>query len=168
MVITIHLALVVLLGTILGVVIVHERKSKLAKLKNATILEIWDGDERRRAIRVNTSVPISCSAVNTKGHAGTGGCTKNISIGGVQFISEALYHPEDKTQLELYLPNFGRISAQCEVIWTKEVEAGESDRRYFAIGMKFNRLSQKDRAALSNYLSSILSKSETSQDQSNG
>ncbi len=154
MTIPIHLAVVVILLSILFFVIRHERQIALSKIKKSKLVEVWDGSERRQSSRVESSLPISCVSVSDK-RAPSTGCTRNISTGGLQFISESFYHVNDLVKIDIYLPGQQKFNATCEVVWVDEINMENADRRYFSVGMKFDKITSRDKSLLSNFIASI-------------
>ena len=88
--------------------------------------------ERRRFIRHPTSIPISC---RKKGHVdGSDHELRNMSCGGLAFVSGDAYVPGDVVEIEY--PSLERAGTlHGEIIWTEQLASGP--RQEFLSGMRF-------------------------------
>lgn len=97
-------------------------------------------DERRKFYRHPASVPMRC---RRRGHRkGDDGSTRNVSNGGVAFVSPKPFTPGDV--LELEFPSLRHnVNIQGEIVWTTPL-----DTHHYLSGLRFNDEHERLRARL--------------------
>ena len=80
---------------------------------------------------------------------GSSAITKNISEGGICFVTWDKFEPDVLLRVELYIPGRDRpIKALVKVIWTKK----RKSRVGYNTGVSFRKVEKEDRNALTRYL----------------
>ncbi len=109
-----------------------------------------NGQEKRRAPRFDIEVPIEYKKLREATEAKKASITKNISIGGVRFITDEFLPYTARLVLEINMPLPERnISAVAKISWIKKLPAGDS----YEVGNQFLEISKDDKNRLSKYLS---------------
>lgn len=106
-------------------------------------------EEKRKALRLNMSVPVEYKKLRESSEAKKGSVTKDLSVGGVRFITDEFLAFTARMILDIALPLPERpISALAKVAWIRKLAAGNK----YEIGNQFLEMSKDDKNRLSNYL----------------
>ena len=112
---TIQIGFLLLLFLILATLVMQERRLGVAKTSSGKMRGYWDGQERRKDVRINTALAAKYS-VEPITQSKTKTVSKNISMGGILLeLSEKLF-PPTQVLLDIFLPNENSpIAAKGEV-----------------------------------------------------
>lgn len=108
--------------------------------------------ERRRYIRLNTSVEVKYTVIGKPGTIRV--FSKNISAGGICIIIEEKLEKDTPLQLEIVIPDLKEpIRALGRVVWQRRVEpADEQSRTYLDTGIEFTGISNFDLFNINRYV----------------
>lgn len=144
---------IVFLICILGIVVANEKKSILSKRQKGLLRGYWNGQDRRRHIRINLDIPVSYTLRQKKDDLITAK-TKNISEGGVCIIAPVKPRLKDLFDLSIEFPEDNRnIRAKGFVVWTNESDFAKDNIRYFDIGIRFTKIKKFDKLYLIDFVS---------------
>jgi len=109
-------------------------------------------EEKRRTIRITMSIPFEYKKLRGAPGAKKGGITKDLSMGGVRFITDEFLPYTARLVLDITLPLPQRsISAVSKISWIKKLPAGEK----YEVGNQFLEMSKEDKDRLSVYLDNL-------------
>jgi c-di-GMP-binding flagellar brake protein YcgR len=101
--------------------------------------------ERRRFPRVKA--PIFCRPAGfLKARKRIG----NISLGGLRIFSDQYYKPEQRLEIEIFLPQNQSLIEITRVVWIKELPPGSE--ALYDLGLEFIRLSPEESLKLQEVL----------------
>ena len=109
-------------------------------------------DEKRKSLRFRMSVPLEYKKLRGGPEALKGSLAKDLSSGGVRFITDEFMAFTARLVLDIALPLPERsISAVSKIAWIKKLPAGDR----YEVGNQFLEMSKDDKNRLSNYLERI-------------
>ncbi|MFH1847792.1 MAG: PilZ domain-containing protein [Candidatus Omnitrophota bacterium] len=107
--------------------------------------------ERRKSPRASISIPVGYKKLREAPKAAKGSLTKDVSTGGIRFVTDEFLSLTARLVLTIELPIPSRsVSAVCRVAWIKKLPL--ADR--YEIGNQFLEMSRDDKERLEEYLSS--------------
>lgn len=109
-------------------------------------------DEKRKTPRFRMSVPVEYKKLRGTPEALKGSLAKDLSVGGVRFITDEFMAFTARLVLDIMLPLPERpVSAVSKIAWIKKLPIGDK----YEIGNQFLEMSKDDKNRLSNYLERI-------------
>jgi len=154
MILYIQAILIAVLVLILGALYIEEKHRKRNKIPEGKLIQVWDGSERRRFVRIPATTPIRYSFPKKTGHV-KAAKIKDVSIGGICIVINEKLSLKSDLCLEIAAAgNPNPIFAKGEVIWIKEAAESRDNEgvRYFNIGVEFKDILPKDRERLSIFI----------------
>ena len=151
-----ELIFILVLIFVLIILITEEAKIKRSKVTSGAVKEYWDGRERRKSMRIDTSLFVRYSL--KKKHHIRNGQMKDISSGGMRLILNEKFVEGTLLLLEFDLPNTkATIGIKGKVVWSsgKFNERDELGRRLFQTGIQFVNIKSEDNNRLINYITKI-------------
>lgn len=150
------LIIFVMAATLIGVYL-DERVDIRRRMPYASVEEIWFGAERRRAIRIPSTLYVLYSRLKGK-QAVITAYTENISTGGMKIIAEEKFMKGEQLVFEINLPNPHRpITAHGEVAWLDENSTVmNSGKRCFAAGIKFLQMKPDKEKELKKFIEGLI------------
>jgi hypothetical protein len=91
-------------------------------------------DDRRRYRRIQAPVYCRPAGVKLLAHHQP----VDLSVGGVRIFSDQAFSPGEELKIEFFLPETEPVTFTAEVIWVKDLPAGDPAR--FDVGLKFVQL----------------------------
>jgi c-di-GMP-binding flagellar brake protein YcgR len=152
--------IILVLISALVALFIEEIGIKKSSVPYGTVREYWDGEERRRAIRVSTELVVRYS-IEKKLHVKINGEVKDISRKGMRLIINEKLSEGILLFLEFDIPDAKEtISADGKVVWASGDfdERDESGRRIFQTGVQFINIKPDDDVKLTSYINSIANK----------
>jgi c-di-GMP-binding flagellar brake protein YcgR len=110
----------------------------------------FNGSERRKFPRV--SARIVYSKVKNPKYVGNEAYTKDISIGGLCFISKEPIDLKDELSLDIVLPSGELFNVFANVLRCQEISVSWDDKKHFKVGVSFIDISENAKEAIQNYL----------------
>ena len=111
--------------------------------------------EKRRYKRKYFTVPICYKRINDSGE-GTLAPVKDISIGGIGFLSLEYIEPKTDLLLKLFLPGRSEpIQIKGIVAWTKREEPYSEDYVLYDIGVEFDQLPEKFKEDITKFITAL-------------
>ena len=154
MIFCVHAVLFSMLILILVALYIEERRKNISRAPTGKLIQIWDGSERRRFVRMPAVIPIKYSFSKRTENIKVAKI-KDISIGGICMIINEKLNIKTNICLEIAATDDSApIRAKGEVIWIKENgEAWDNEGiRHFNIGVEFKDVLSKDRERLSKFI----------------
>jgi c-di-GMP-binding flagellar brake protein YcgR len=113
----------------------------------------WDNvREKRKFRRFKKELPVDCS-IEERPDNTYKTFTKDISGEGICLVVPEIMPKESILSLAVAIPDAGTIKITGRVVWVKEREKGINDAaRSFKAGIKFLKISERDRKLLDNFL----------------
>ena len=106
--------------------------------------------ERRKAPRVNARLPLQFKDIQRPIETYSGTLTKDISGGGVRFISNEFLSIFTRLLLEVSVPTFSRpIKAISKVAWIQKVPRSSQ----YEVGVQFLDMTEEDKRQLGSFIS---------------
>lgn len=106
--------------------------------------------ERRRFPRINVRLPLQFKDVQRPIETYSGTLTKDISEGGVRFISGEFLSIFTRLLLEVSVPSFSRpIKAISKVAWIQKIPRSNQ----YNVGVKFMDVTEEDKKQLASFVS---------------
>lgn len=155
-----ELVIILVLIAALITLISEENKIEKSKAPRGAVKEYWEGQERRRSIRVNTSLIVRYSE-EKKNHIKLNGQMKDVSSDGIRLLVNEKFKEGMLLLLEFDLPDIKEaISAKGKVIWADGnfTERDEVGRRTFQTGIQFINIKPDDKNRLVTYIKKIAEK----------
>ena len=148
-----------ILITILVAVFIEEAKIKKSKVPKGSVDEYWDGRERRKAIRVDTSLSVKY-IVKKDLNRSFNGQMKNISRSGMKLVTNEKLTNGTLLMLEFELLNEKEIIVEGKVVWTSGEfsDRDKTERRIFYTGIQFMNIKSSDENRLADYITKITGK----------
>lgn len=107
-------------------------------------------NERRKAARVNARVPLQFKDIQRPIETYTGTITKDISGGGVRFLSNEFLSIFTRLLVEVSVPTFSRpIKAISKVAWIQKVPRSNQ----YEVGVQFLDMTEEDKKQLASFIS---------------
>jgi len=104
--------------------------------------------EKRKHARIKTAVPLQYNELHGNTYLVKGTLTKDLSNGGVRFISDRFVGLACHLMLEIQLPSMsGSIKAISKPAWIKKTRYGTD----YEIGSHFLALTSEDASLLANF-----------------
>ncbi len=112
-------------------------------------------EEKRKYKRKYFTVPICYKRINDSGE-GTLAPVKDISIGGIGFLSLEYINPKTELLLKLFLPGRSEpIEIKGKVAWIKREEPYSDDYALFNIGIEFDQLTEKFKEDINKFIATM-------------
>ncbi|MFH0838951.1 MAG: PilZ domain-containing protein [Candidatus Omnitrophota bacterium] len=107
--------------------------------------------ERRRFQRVACHIPVQYKSLNKNSSNDIkGGLSKDISAGGVRFVSTYFLPVFSMLNLEISLDsNLHKITAMARVVWVQKLPYNEN----YVVGLEFVNIEHKDRLKINRFTS---------------
>jgi len=154
MLLLIEAIIILVLISALVALFIEEIGVKKSGVPRGIVKEYWDGEERRKAIRVTTELVVKYS-VEKKLHIKLNGEIRNISKKGMRLIVNEKLAEGTLLFLEFDIPEAKEpIQADGKVVWTSGEfdERDASGRRIFQTGVQFVNIKPDDDARLTSYI----------------
>ena len=149
----IALSVIALLILILIIVFIDEQKRRRERTIIATMDRYWDGDDRRKFIRIDASFRVSYKLEADAKKEVNATVTSDISEGGAGVILTEKFNEGSMLSLEIMLPNEPRpVSVKGRVTWIKEAHTDEAGRKNFDAGIEFLNIQKADKELLAKYI----------------
>ena len=154
------IAEVIIIGVLIIVLIalfIEEARIRKSKIPRGSVKEYWNGRERRKTIRINTSLTVRY-IVKKNLNRRFNGQMKDISRSGMKFIINEKLAKGTLLLFEFELPYVEKaIAAEGKVVWaTGEFnERDEMKRRVFYTGIQFTDIKSDDENKLVNHIKKI-------------
>lgn len=158
MILYIQLILITVLCAILGALYIDEKHRNKIKFPTGKLIQLWDGSERRRYVRISADVPIRYSLPKEYNNHVKAIKTKDISVGGICMIVNEKLNLHIMLCLRIDTPGLSSpIYAKGEVVWVKENTEDKNTEgiRYFNIGIEFNDVQPQDKERLFSYIKEL-------------
>ncbi len=111
-----------------------------------------DFEERRKWVRVDATVPLQYKKLKGQSEGTIGAITKDVSEGGVQFISNEFLPLASRLVVEVFLPAQPKpIKAISKVAWIQKASSGDQ----YVIGNQFLEVGREDRGQLADYVKKV-------------
>ena len=112
-----------------------------------------ESQEKRRYPRVTTHIPIKYRKLTeTEDADRSSTISKNLSEGGIRFMSPDFISRACRLILELDMPMFIKpVKAISKVAWIRKASSGNE----YEIGSQFLEMSKKDKGLVSEYVNSL-------------
>ena len=105
--------------------------------------------ERRRSPRINARLPLQFKDIQRPMEIYTGSLTKDISEGGVRFISSDFLSIFTRLLLEVSVPSFSRpVKAISKVAWIQKIPRSNQ----YNVGVQFMDMTEEDRKQLASFI----------------
>lgn len=105
--------------------------------------------ERRKFPRINARLPLQFKDIQRPIETFSGTLTKDISEGGVRFISSEFLSIFTRLLIEASIPSFSRpIKSISKVAWIRKVPHGSQ----YDIGVQFMDMTEEDRKQLASFI----------------
>lgn len=105
--------------------------------------------ERRRFPRVNARLPLQYKDIQRPIEIYSGTLTKDISEGGVRFISTEFLSIFTRLLIEASIPSFSRpIKAISKVAWIRKLPYGNQ----YDVGIQFMDMTEEDKKHLASFI----------------
>lgn len=109
-------------------------------------------EEKRKSPRFKITIPIEYKKLRESPEVMKGSIAKDLSAGGVRFITEEFLALTARLVLDIALPIPQRpVSAVSKIAWIKKLPAGER----YEVGNQFLEMSKEDKNRLSGYLNGL-------------
>ena len=107
-------------------------------------------DERRQFTRINSQLVVNYRVIGERAGS-TSSVTRDVSDGGICFLTDAWIAPETMLQIEVHIPRRQpAVRFIAEVVWSGALlmeQANQSSHR-FQTGVRFVEISQEDQQLL--------------------
>jgi len=146
-----EIILILILMLALIALLIEEKGIKKSHIPKGTVEECWDGQERRRAVRIDTSFTVTYN-IEKKTLRGQ---TKNLSSSGMRLLVNEKLFENTILKLEFTLPQSNEtIHAEGKVIWSHGgfSERDDAGRRIFHAGIQFVTIKPKDLEKVISYI----------------
>lgn len=137
--------------------IIEEGRIKQSKVPKGMVEEYWQGEERRKSVRINSSFIVKY-IIEKKLHIKINGQTKDISEDGMRLLINEKLNTGTLLFLEFNLPDTKKmINAEASVVWAggQFNERSSIGRRVFHTGVRFLNINAEDKNRLVNYIQKI-------------
>jgi len=105
--------------------------------------------EKRKSVRTKAAVPLQYKELDGNTYIGKGALTKDLSEGGVRFISDRFIGLACHLMLEMQLPSIAKpVKAISKPAWVRKARHGAD----YEIGSQFLALTSEDASQLSNFI----------------
>ncbi len=105
--------------------------------------------ERRSTPRINARIPVQFKDIQRQIEPYSGSITKDISEGGLRFVSGEFLSIFTRLLLEVSVPSFSRpIKAISKVAWIQKVPRSSQ----YDIGLQFMDMTEEDKKHLSAFI----------------
>ncbi|MDD5680039.1 MAG: PilZ domain-containing protein [Candidatus Omnitrophica bacterium] len=156
----VELIIIIVLISASVALFIEEAGIKKSAVPCGVVTEYWDGEERRKTIRVNTELFVRYS-VQKKLHMKLNGEIKDLSRKGMRLAVNERLSDETLLLLEFNIPEAEQtIAADGKVMWTSG-DFGERDgfgKRVFQTGVQFMNIRPEDDTKLTAYINKIAKK----------
>jgi len=110
--------------------------------------------ERRKFIRLNSSVEIQYTVLDEGANQGIKTKSRNIGSGGMGFVASQKLENNKVLGLSIYMPGeLMPIIAKGRVVWASPFESARS--KGFDIGSEFLEIAPEDRKKINSYIHSL-------------
>jgi len=111
-------------------------------------------EDKRKHPRVTTHIPLKYRKLGTsESESRNGTISRNLSEGGVRFVSPDFIPRACRLILELDMPMFTKpIKAISKIAWIRKTSSGND----YEMGNQFLEISKKDKELVSQYVSSLM------------
>jgi c-di-GMP-binding flagellar brake protein YcgR len=117
--------------------------------------EYWDGKERRRAVRVDTTLNVRYRILKTKA-AQRRSLSENISRLGACLLLDEKLSQGTLLELEIELPTPpSSLFTKARVVWTKESPLQMIEKRNFHTGVEFLDTDHQSQEKLSSFIEGL-------------
>ncbi|MEA3306086.1 MAG: PilZ domain-containing protein [Candidatus Omnitrophota bacterium] len=140
---------------------IEEARMKKSKIPKGSVKEFWDGRERRKAIRIDTSFVIKYSVKKDPGKK-LNGQAKDMSKSGMKFMINEKFAKGTLLLLEFELSSVEKtIIVEGKVVWAagEFSERDETEKRIFYTGVQFVNIKSNDENRLVGYIEKIAKES---------
>jgi c-di-GMP-binding flagellar brake protein YcgR len=113
-------------------------------------------EDRRRFARLACAIEADYSVVKKGQTVPSSTDTRNVSLGGLSFMSFDRLVPGDTLKMKLTVPGLSQpLAVRARVIWCSPTKLGgiETDE-VFDTGIEFTEISEEDRERLNQFISS--------------
>jgi c-di-GMP-binding flagellar brake protein YcgR len=105
--------------------------------------------EKRKYSRINARLPLQFKDIQRPIEAYAGSLTKDISEGGIRFVSNEFLSIFTRLLLEISIPSFSRpIKAISKVAWIRKVPRSSQ----YNVGLKFMDMTEEDSKHLASFI----------------
>ena len=106
-------------------------------------------NEKRQVPRINARLPLQFKDIQRPIETYSGTLTKNISEGGIRFISAEFLSIFTRLLLEVSIPSFSRpIKAISKVAWIRKVPRSN----HYDVGVQFMDITEEDKRQLAAFI----------------
>jgi len=154
MILYLQIILIMVLLVTLVALYLNERQKRKEKVPIAKLTRVWEENERRSFVRVNTDVPVRY-AIPKKVSNPKPVKSKNISVGGIAISLCEKLTLRDTISLEVEIPGVPvPVTVTGEVAWIREDVEQEDEQgiRHFSAGIEFKELLPKDKKRISKFI----------------
>lgn len=114
--------------------------------------------EKRRFIRLNTSVDVQYTVLEKSSVDKLNTKSKNISSGGICIIASDKLENNDILGISIYLPGEPMpLAAKGSVAWSKPFQIGK-EKEHYDVGVEFIQINPEDRKKINQYVFSLIKK----------
>ena len=108
--------------------------------------------ERRRFVRVNSTVPLQYKKLKELTEGTVGAIAQDVSEGGTKFLANEFLPLATRLVVELFLPAQPRpVKAIAKVAWIKKLPVGNQ----YEIGNQFLDVAKDDKGQLGEYVKKL-------------
>lgn len=157
MLLFVELIIIIILISASVALFIEEMGIKKSAVPCGIVKEYWDGEERRKAIRVNIDLFVKYS-IQKKLRLKLNGEIRDLSRKGMRLLVNEKLSDETLLFLEFDIPeDKEKISADGKVIWSSGDfdERDDAGKRVFQTGVQFINMKPDDDARLSTYINKI-------------
>lgn len=146
-------SIISLLLIILALAFRDEYRRRQERRVVATMDRYWDGKDRRKFIRVTSSVSVNYKLESPSRNNPAACRTSDISEGGIGVTLLEKFQEGDVLKLMVELPDEPRpLACQGRVAWIKESHIDEKGRKNFDAGLEFLNMREEDKAKLKRHI----------------
>jgi len=111
--------------------------------------------EKRKFPRIKTAIPLRYKELHGNTYLAKGALTRNLSGGGVKFVSNGFIALACHLMFEIQLPSISNpIKAISKPVWVRKMRHGDN----YEIGSQFLALTSEDASVLSDFTKSFSQK----------
>lgn len=105
--------------------------------------------ERRQFPRINARLPLQFKDIQRPIETYSGSLTRDISAGGVRFLSNEFLSIFTRLLIEASIPSFSRpVKAISKVAWIRKIPSGNQ----YDVGVKFMDMTEEDKKHLASFI----------------
>jgi len=108
--------------------------------------------ERRKFARIKTRIPLEYKNLRTKDKDTKGVLAKDISEGGIRFLSSEFLSLANRLVVAINIPTSARqVKAISKIAWIKKLPAGDM----YEVGNQFLEISKEDKQEVARYVKAV-------------